>query len=265
MLPRSVHKEESSKGRGAVYRIDAATSCQAKAVRAIYREINPQNGSSCASSEGRRGHVDFALSLPLHSSFGTSALCNLRNARFRRSAKTGKRVQIPRCRATVSEDIALGHWEFPGRPRTYPDVLHTHATHPYSRSQETGAIHRPQPLSRDKEDGMRTFAIVVLSLFSATAFAADLTIKVVDPQSAALSGAQVQLIRASNKQVIAVQQTSAEGVAIFHVAAGGSLQVRVLAPGFAVETADVSHDVELSIKLRLATAAETVVVTATRS
>src|SRR3954454_5809416 len=78
-------------------------------------EINPQNGSSCASSEARRGHVDFALSLPLHSSFGTSALCNLRNARFRRSAKTGKRVQIPRCRATVSEDIALGHWEFPGK------------------------------------------------------------------------------------------------------------------------------------------------------
>jgi hypothetical protein len=23
----------------------------------------------------------------------------------------GKRVQIPRCRATVSEEIAIGHWE----------------------------------------------------------------------------------------------------------------------------------------------------------
>ena len=26
-------------------------------------------------------------------------------------AKTGKRVQFPRCRATVSEKIAAGHWE----------------------------------------------------------------------------------------------------------------------------------------------------------
>ena len=27
----------------------------------------------------------------------------------------GKRVQIPRCRATVSEDIATGHWGKPGK------------------------------------------------------------------------------------------------------------------------------------------------------
>jgi hypothetical protein len=33
----------------------------------------------------------------------------------KRSAKTGKRVQIPRCRATVSEDMSLGHWETPGK------------------------------------------------------------------------------------------------------------------------------------------------------
>jgi len=26
-------------------------------------------------------------------------------------AKTGKRVQFPRCRATVSEKIAAGHWD----------------------------------------------------------------------------------------------------------------------------------------------------------
>jgi hypothetical protein len=25
--------------------------------------------------------------------------------------KTGKRVRIPRCRATVSEETAIGHWE----------------------------------------------------------------------------------------------------------------------------------------------------------
>jgi hypothetical protein len=26
-------------------------------------------------------------------------------------AKTGKRVKLPRCRATVSENIANGHWK----------------------------------------------------------------------------------------------------------------------------------------------------------
>src|SRR4051794_19211006 len=114
MLRRSVHKEESSRGRGAVSRMDAPTPRHAEAVGGNPAS-NPQNGSSHEVLKGRRGLVDFALSLPLHSSFGTSALCNLRNARFRRSAKTGKRVQIPRCRATVSEDIALGHWEFPGK------------------------------------------------------------------------------------------------------------------------------------------------------
>ncbi len=40
------------------------------------------------------------------------ALCHVvRNARLCRWAKTGKRVEIPRCRATVSEETALGHWE----------------------------------------------------------------------------------------------------------------------------------------------------------
>jgi hypothetical protein len=37
----------------------------------------------------------------------------IRFAHNRRPAKRwhyGKRVQIPRCRATVSEDIATGHW-----------------------------------------------------------------------------------------------------------------------------------------------------------
>jgi hypothetical protein len=32
------------------------------------------------------------------------------------SRRTGKRVEIPRCRATVSEDTASGHWSDLGRP-----------------------------------------------------------------------------------------------------------------------------------------------------
>ena len=62
-----------------------------------------------------------SLPLPHYSRFRCSDLCHPRKARLCRSVKTGKRVQFPRCRATVSEDIALGHWKIPGRPRTNPD------------------------------------------------------------------------------------------------------------------------------------------------
>jgi hypothetical protein len=40
-----------------------------------------------------------------------SLFVNLRNARLCRSVKTGKRVRIPRCRATVSEEKAVVHWD----------------------------------------------------------------------------------------------------------------------------------------------------------
>src|ERR1700745_2087859 len=74
---------------------------------------------------------DFA-SAAHYSRFRYSALFHPRKARLRRSAKTGKRVQFPRCRATVSEDIALGHWETPGKAAD-----ESGSKHPHSRSQET--------------------------------------------------------------------------------------------------------------------------------
>jgi len=37
-------------------------------------------------------------------------------ARPLHAGRTGKRVKFPRCRATVSEDIAAGHWSDLGRP-----------------------------------------------------------------------------------------------------------------------------------------------------
>ena len=64
----------------------------------------------------------------------------------------GKRVQIPRCRATVSEDIADVHWEYSSNE----DLGRTHAedgpTWSLLASQETGANHTLKPLSRVKED-----------------------------------------------------------------------------------------------------------------
>ena len=113
----------------------------------------------------------------------------------------------------------------------------------------------------------RVFASVffLLALCLVSSVSAEIKIKVVDPQDAAVPGAQVQLI---GKSVPAVQSTSAEGLVVFREPASksNSYRVQVLAPGFAAETVDISPTAQVStIKLRLATAAETVVVTATRT
>jgi outer membrane cobalamin receptor len=143
------------------------------------------------------------------------------------------------------------------------------SNHPYSRSQETGAIRLLQPLSREKEDGMRVLAgLVFVVLLGAAASAADLKVKVVDPQSAALAGAQVNLMPASGGKILATQNTSAEGAALFRMPTGAvsaDYKVQVLAPGFAAETVSVASQAEITVRLRLATAAETVVVSATRT
>ncbi|MGA8428891.1 MAG: TonB-dependent receptor [Candidatus Sulfotelmatobacter sp.] len=116
-----------------------------------------------------------------------------------------------------------------------------------------------------------TFFFIVVSTFATELFAAELKVKVVDPQSAAVRGAQVSLVKPGNRVLLATQSTTAEGATIFTLPGTGPFQLRVLAPGFAVEVADVSaHDIssvtnEMTINLRLAPAAETVVVTATRT
>lgn len=102
-------------------------------------------------------------------------------------------------------------------------------------------------------------------LFCAAAAAADLKVKVVDPQSAAVAGAEVSLVRAGESKVLAAQTTSAEGIAILRMEAGGPCRITVLAPGFAAETIDVSAQGELTVSLRLATALDTVVVSTTRT
>jgi vitamin B12 transporter len=111
---------------------------------------------------------------------------------------------------------------------------------------------------------MRRIFCVVFSLLLASfsAFAADLKIKVVDPQSAAVAGAQVYLLGLGGR-ILTTQMTSAEGVALVDVHGNG--QIKVLAPGFAPTTVDVSSQTEMTVNLRLANAAETVVVSATRT
>ena len=72
------------------------------------------------------------------------------------------------------------------------------------------------------------------------AFAADLKVRVVDPQSAAVFGAQVELLPEAGASPSAVETTSAAGLAIFHDVPGGRLRVRVLAAGFGEQVADVT-------------------------
>ena len=74
---------------------------------------------------------------------------------------------------------------------------------------------------------------------SLAASAADLKVKVIDPQGAAVGRAQVSLLRSHDSKVMATQITSAEGVAILSLVDGERYQVQVLAPGFAVETVEV--------------------------
>ncbi|MGH9500975.1 MAG: TonB-dependent receptor [Terriglobales bacterium] len=106
--------------------------------------------------------------------------------------------------------------------------------------------------------------VFVLSLVAPVS-AAEIKIKVIDPQSAVVAGAQVMLFVAGSMTPVAVQYSSPEGAAVFRDSGSGPYRVRVLAPGFAPRTLDAASSGEITVGLALATAAETVVVTATRS
>jgi outer membrane cobalamin receptor len=114
---------------------------------------------------------------------------------------------------------------------------------------------------------MRTLcASFLLFIFLAAASAADLKIKVVDPQSAAVAGAQVSLFSKGADAAVKTFATSAEGVAEFGELPSGTDRVEILAPGFAPQESGIPADSGvITIQLHLATASETVVVTATRA
>jgi outer membrane cobalamin receptor len=113
---------------------------------------------------------------------------------------------------------------------------------------------------------MRTLAIVSFALlFSAAAFAADLSIRILDPQSAAVSGAEVSLLCGpKGGNIISTQTTSAEGIATLP-RTNDSCHIRIRAAGFAEELIPLPSEPEVKIRLRLATSSQTVVVTATRT
>ncbi len=114
-------------------------------------------------------------------------------------------------------------------------------------------------------------ALFLLFVALVAASAADLTVKVNDPQSAAVSGAQVSLFLKGSDTPKKIAVTSPDGIATFGDLGSGKLptrayQIQVLAPGFAPQTEDVSDRTNvLTIQLHLAATSETVVVTATRT
>ena len=106
---------------------------------------------------------------------------------------------------------------------------------------------------------MRVFVGVLVGVIlsfslSLAASAADLKVKVVDPQAAAVAGAQVSVVSGSAGRIVDSQATSAEGIATLRTPGGGTEQIQILAPGFAAETVEVSGRAEITVALRLATA-----------
>src|SRR5581483_4738566 len=111
----------------------------------------------------------------------------------------------------------------------------------------------------------RLLAVVFLSI---SALASELTIKVVDPQSAAVPGAQVEIFSENSATPQAVQTTSAQGIAQFRNVTANVSRVHVLAPGFAEQwnpIVDAGKENAITIRLHLAVATETVVVSGTRT
>jgi len=97
--------------------------------------------------------------------------------------------------------------------------------------------------------------------------AADLKIRVTDPQSAAVNGARVLVLPEAGTASIAVQTTSAEGTTTFSNLPPGTYRVEVLAPGFAKQSSvtKLPHESTLEVRLTIAATPQTVEVTATRT
>ena len=113
---------------------------------------------------------------------------------------------------------------------------------------------------------MRTVRILSLFfIFSTICVAADLKIRVVDPQTAVVQAARITVLASDGRRPIAVLSTAPDGTAIIPGLSSGSYQLQVLAPGFAerVVTANVPAEQPLTVELAIATTSETVVVSAT--
>ncbi|HYG97591.1 MAG TPA: TonB-dependent receptor [Terriglobales bacterium] len=118
-------------------------------------------------------------------------------------------------------------------------------------------------------NSVRVF-VSLLFLFltlSQASSAADLAVRVLDPQAAVVNKGRVALYRENSSVPVSVQTTSGEGVARFTGLANGNYRVSVLAPGFAAETAtaQLPEMNSVTVRLSLQSVAETVEVSGART
>src|SRR5579862_245126 len=117
--------------------------------------------------------------------------------------------------------------------------------------------------------GLVFLAVVSLSLVGSAraALAADLKLKVVDPNAAAVPGAQVSVFAADQSISLRTAISAGDGTAAFAAVADGRYRVQVLAPGFTPYSADVTlpQTSTLTAMLSISSATEIVVVSATRT
>lgn len=113
---------------------------------------------------------------------------------------------------------------------------------------------------------MRVICAWFILVGLAAASAADITVRVTDPQSAAVAGAQVSLLK-QDGAVLRTVTSAGDGSASFARLASGDYQLEVLAPGFARLILNVTapRPEPVIAQLQVAPAAEVVVVTASRT
>jgi vitamin B12 transporter len=110
-------------------------------------------------------------------------------------------------------------------------------------------------------------AFVALALLAVPALSVELKLKIVDPNSVAVPGAQVSVFPAGGTTPLTLITSAADGSATVSNLEDGSYRVQVLAPGFAALTRDISlpQSSPLMLQLSLTTVSETVVVSAART
>jgi outer membrane cobalamin receptor len=121
---------------------------------------------------------------------------------------------------------------------------------------------------------MRSFLVLVsVCLLSSSVLAGDLPsnnhsndlrVKILDPQSAVVPGAQVVLLRQGSDAPVSVQTSSGSGQATFRGLADGKYVVKILAAGFGVqdENVELPKTERLDVRLALVSPVQTVTVTA---
>ena len=112
---------------------------------------------------------------------------------------------------------------------------------------------------------MKPVSLALFLLATAGAFAANLTLVVQSPAGERVAGVQVSLFRATDHAGVGILTTTGDGVVTFVGIADGTYEAEVLAPGFAAQTLQVSvaRAEPFVVSLKLATATQTVVVSAT--